>query len=429
MNRLCTTLLVLALPAGAQDFARDIYPIFTKNCTGCHATATTMGGLDLSSWEGLQKGGAKGPIVAPGKSAESRLYHLLTGDAKPQMPMGAPKLPAGEIDLVRKWIDSGAARGSTPLPAVSSAPSIKPRKPVKPQIFSLAWSPDGTTVAVGGYQEVRLLNPASNAAIATLSGHAEVVRAVAFSPDGKLLAAAGGIAGRKGEVKIWNLEQRKPVATIEGHGDTIYGLAISPDGKTLATSSYDKLIKLWDLTSGKEIRTLKDHIDAVYALKFTPDGNRIASGAADRTIKVWDINTGERLYTISDAADGVNTIALDPQGKLIAAGGLDKTIRIWSLADKSARLLHTLIAHEDVILKLAWSPDGKTLVSSSADKSIKIFRAADLTELKSIPAQPDWVYGVEFAPDGKSFAAGRYDGSLSIYELQKLTTDVRTASR
>ncbi|MEJ7608957.1 MAG: WD40 repeat domain-containing protein [Bryobacteraceae bacterium] len=285
----------------------------------------------------------------------------------------------------------------------------------KPQIFALAYSPTAPIVATGGWKEVRLQDP-SGKVINTLPGHIETVRALSFSKDGKRLAAAGGTPGKKGEVIVWSIEDAKPLVKFEGHSDAIFAIAFSPDGKQVATSSYDKLIKLWDAETGKEVRTLKDHIDAVYSLAYTPDGTRLISGAADRTIKVWDPATGTRLFTLSEPTDGVNTVAVDPSGKFVAAGGLDKTIRVWALEPKAGRLVLTQIAHEDAILKLTWSPDGQNLVSSSADKSIKIFRASDLTELKQIAKQPDWVYGIEFAPDSKTFLAGRYDGSLTTYE-------------
>jgi WD40 repeat protein len=134
-------------------------------------------------------------------------------------------------------------------------------------------------------------------------------------------------------------------------------------------------------------------------------------------VKVWDVATGTRLYTLSDSTDGVNTIALSPDGTRVAAGSADKTIRVWKLGEKNGTLEHTLIAHEDAILKLAWSPDGKYLVSASADRTIKLLLAADLSEVRAIPGQPDWIFGLQFAPDGKTFAAARFDGSLEIYEV------------
>ena len=420
--------LVCALGYGqdAPSFAGAVAPIFASNCAGCHGANVRMGSLNLDTYEGVAAGGNHGKIIEPGKSAESRLYLMITGKAAPSMPLSGKPLAEGDIEIIRKWIDAGAkpptpeeARELAARLAAPAIPEIKPAKSVKAQIGALAYRPDGKLLALGTYKEVRLVDPASNSTVATLTGHAEAIRALAFSPDGKLLAAAGGLPARSGEVKIWDVEGRKEVLTIKGHADCIYAVAFSPDGKSIATSSYDTLIKLWSVESGQEIRTLKDHIDAVYALAFTPDGKRILSGAADRTVKVWDAGTGERLFTLSEPQDGLNTIALDPAGRLLAAGGVDKTIRIWSLDAKGGTLVNSLIAHEDSILHIAWSPDGKLLASSAADKTVKILNAADLSEVKTLD-QPDWVLSLAFSPDGKKLAAGRYDGSLQIYDMAQV---------
>lgn len=279
-------------------------------------------------------------------------------------------------------------------------------------VYSLAWHPDGGTLALGGFRDVRLVGR-NQEARATLDGHAEAVRGVAFSPDGKWLAAAGGQPGRKGELKLWDAAARSAVWTASGHADCMYAVAFSPDGSTIATSSYDKLIKLWDAASGKETRTLKDHIDAVYGVAFTPDGKRLVSASADRSVKVWNAETGERLYTLSDATDGLNTVAVDPDGKRVAAGGLDKTLRIWSLGARGGDLLQTLIAHEDAVLQIAWSKDGR-LASSSADRSIKFFRPEGLEEIGQPLRAKEWPMALRFSPDGRTLAAGYFDGSLKL---------------
>jgi WD40 repeat protein len=390
-------------------------------CAGCHEGKVKMGSLDTDSYESLMRGGNNGAIVVPGKSGESRLYLMLTGKVSPGMPMDGTQLPPAQIEMVKRWIDAGAP-GPTPVEAAAlrravadvKPPVVKPRVPVKPQIFALAWKPDGTQIALGGFREVKLTEPGSQRSAATLTGHADVVRAVAYSTGGKLLAAGGGVPGVKGEVKVWDVDRGLERITIQGHADCIYAVAFSPDGRYLATSSYDKLIKLWDIETGREIRTLKDHIDAVYALAFTPDGKRLISGSADRTVKVWDPTTGTRLYSLSDALDGINTVAVDPSGTFVAAGGLDKSVRVWSIGETSGELLHSLIAHEDAILKLAWSPDGKTLVSSAADRTVKLLDAATLSERRSLPAQSEWAYAVGYSPDGKSLAIGRLDGSITV---------------
>ena len=406
-------LLLVPVTCIAAPTYQDVSKILAGRCYACHAAAVKMGGLNLQSYDGLEQGGAKGKIVIPGKSAESRLYLMIAGKDSPAMPMDGSTLNADQIETIRAWIDAGAPGGtSVPAPAATLA-KIEPRASIKPQIFDLAYSPDGRLLAIAGYREVRLVDGATKQELGKLSGHAGTVRAVAFSRDGKLLAAAGGLPAQSGEVLIWDVAQRKLLHAIRGHADCIYAVAFSPDGAGIATGSYDKLVKLWDLATGKEIRTYKDHIDAVYALAFTPDGKRLISGSADRSVKVWNVATGQRLYTLSDPQDGVNAVAIDPSGKLVAAAGLDKSIRIWSLGDTAGTLLHSLIAHEDAILRLSWSSDGAELLSSSADKSVKLFRASDLNELKSFP-ETDWVFGLQFAPDGKTFAIGRFDGNLTI---------------
>lgn len=421
-------LLTFATALGAQTYEKDIIPIFRQYCHGCHAGTVKMGSLDLDSFEGVMRGGNAGTIVVPGKPAESRLYLSISGQGKPAMPMDGRKLAAGELDAVKRWIERGALSDPKlqPAPVSTARLDIKPRVAVKPASYSMAWN--GSVLAAGGYKRVRLFDGAGKPA-GTLDGHAEAVRGVALSADGKRLAAAGGQPAVRGEVKIWNLASKQVEATIQGHSDCIYAVAFSPDGKLMATASYDKMIYLWDAATGAQVRALKDHIDAVYALAFTADGSRLLSASADRGVKVWDPHTGERLVTFTEATDGLAALAVSPDGKRVAAAGGDKTIRIWSLKEG---LQTSLIAHEDTILKLAFSPDGTVLASASADRSIKLFRAGDLTELGGIGKQTEWVTGLAFSQDGKKLAATRLDGSLEFYEMESLRNApaaTRTANR
>jgi hypothetical protein len=399
-----------------------VQPIFQQKCLACHSGATKMGGLVLESYQTLFNGGAHGPVVVAGKSAESRLIQMLEGNMTPRMPFGGEPLPAAEIAVIKSWIDAGAngpplsASLTTPSPK-TMIPDIKPSVPVVSPVGSIAFSPDGKLLAVGGYKDVQLMDPGTGKVIATLSGHADVVRALAFTPDGTKLAAAGGLPARSGEIKIWDLQTHRPVETLSGHKDCIYSVAISPDGKLVASGSYDKLILLWEIDSGKQLRTLKDHIDAVFSVAFSPDGKRLASGAQDRSVKIWDVASGQRLFTLSEPLDGITAVAFRPSGTQLAAGGYDKVIRTWDLTDKGGTLAQSMMAHEDTVLQLAYFPDGKTLVSASADRTIRFWDAETLTSLKALDKQPDWVQAVSISPNGKWLAAGRYDGSVSVYDL------------
>jgi WD40 domain-containing protein/cytochrome c len=408
--------------ASTPSYLGQVQPILQSNCLACHSSSAKMGGLVMETYETLMKGGAHGAAIIPGKSAESRMVMMLKGEIKPQMPFGGNPLPAADLATLVTWIDAGApgppAGAATNIPAPQPViPDIKPRVPVVSPISSLSFAPDGKFLAVGGYQEVRLIDAATGKTLGTLPGHVGMVRALAFSPDGSKLAAAGGLPARLGEIKIWDVPDRRLLSTLVGHNDNIFSVAFSPDGKLLATGSYDKLIKLWDVETGKELRTLKDHIDAVFAVTFSPDGKRLASGAADRTIKIWDVASGQRLFTLSEPLDGITTVVFRPSGGQLAAAGTDKQIRIWDLTDKGGTLSQSMIAHEDTILQLAYTPDGGTLISTSADQTIRIWDAATLQPRTALEKQPDWVQAMSISPDGKRLAAGRYDGSLSVYDL------------
>src|SRR5207249_445861 len=142
-------------------------------------------------------------------------------------------------------------------------------------VDAVAFSPDGRLLAVGGYRQIRLLDVSSTApglqpgtgsrTIAVLSGASGPVTSLAFSPDGRLLASAGGAPAQFGEVQLWDVRKRRLMRTLRGHRDALYSVAISPDGRTLAAASYDHLVSLWPLAGGRP-RMLKDHIDAVYAV-------------------------------------------------------------------------------------------------------------------------------------------------------------------
>jgi mono/diheme cytochrome c family protein len=416
--------------AGSQESASysRVDAIFQEKCVACHGHTTRQSGLNLESFDSLMLGGKRGASIIAGKSGESLLVKYIVGTVKPRMPLG-DQLSVEEIDAIKAWIDAGAkGPGGAAMPAAAALntesnarlPEIKPAGDAKAAISSLAFLPNSGVLAIGRYEVVELTG-AGGKTIARLDGHVNQVRGLAFSPDGKLLAASGGNPGQFGEIKLWSVDEKKEVLSIRGHGDNIFAVAFSPDGKTLASCSYDRMIKLWEVATGNEIRNLKDHTDAVFALAFSPDGKLLASASADRTVKIWNSATGERLYTLGDGLDAMNTVAFHPSGNMLAGAGADRVLRIWEVNEQEGKQLRSLIAHEDAINQVIYSPDGKTLASTGADKIIKLWDATapQLTEIKMLERQPDWVFVMAYTPDGKRLAVGRYDGSLAIYDLTK----------
>ncbi len=411
-----------ARAASTPTFSSDIAPILQKNCLACHSSAAKMGGFVMESYDLLMKGGKDGPAIVPGKSEQSRLVQMLEGKVQPRMPFGTDPLPAADIAALKAWIEAGAkgpaAGEAAQTLAPLAIPDIKPKAPAVSPVVSLKFSPDGRILAVGGYREVRMIDPSNGKVIRTLEGHADYVRSIVFSPDGKQLLAGGGPPQQWGEIKVWDAATGALLRTMRGHADCIYSLAVSPDGKLVASGSYDKSIQIWDAQTGKDLKTLLDHIDAVFAVAFSPDGKLLASGSQDRTVKIWNAASGERLYTLNDALDGITGIAFSPSGEYLAGAGYDNSIHVWKISEKEGSLVQSLIADEDSILQIVWSPEGKTLITSSSDGSIRFRDAATLDPVGVLPGQPDWVDALAISPDGKWLAAGRYDGTWSLYDAR-----------
>jgi WD40 repeat protein len=292
-----------------------------------------------------------------------------------------------------------------------------------PAVTTAAYQRGGKLIAFGSHGRVHLFDEESGEP----RGHVDVtgrITAIAFSPNGNLLAVAAGEPGRNGIVTIHSVpaSSSSDVRTsTASHKDTVYALAFSPDGKTLATAGYERLIHLWDVSErgviGKSPRlTLKDHSDTIHDLAFHPKGHLLASAGADRAVKVWDVASGNRLYTLGDPTDWVYCAAWSPDGKHLAAGGVDKTVRVWEADASGGRLVHSVFAHEKPVWRLRYADGGATLYSVGEDRIIKSWVAARMTETKVYEPQPDNVLDLAVAPGGQRLAVARFDGAAILLD-------------
>jgi WD40 repeat protein len=174
--------------------------------------------------------------------------------------------------------------------------------------------------------------------VTALEGSEDTVVALAFSPDGRLLATGS----RDGSVRSWEAATGKPVAKLEGHEDRLLegvtALAFSPDGRLLASASDDKSARLWEVSTGKAIAALR-HESFVSNLAFSPDGRLLVTSSDDKSARLWETATGEAVATLRDHKDGVTHLAFSPNGLLLATGSWDKTARLWSLFPSTQALV------------------------------------------------------------------------------------------
>ncbi len=414
-----------AEPAMTNDY-NAVDAILARHCLDCHAAQDPEAKLVMESFDDLMKGGESGAVIVPGKSAESLLVKMIEGKIEREgkkkiMPPGKrKKLEPAEIALIKSWIDAGARAPLASKPRELVVPKIAPRGPPRKVINALAYAPGSKLIAVARYGEVELRSAETRATVRTLSGHRGNVNALAFSPDGTQLFAAGGESGVLGETRQWSVADGNLARTFGGHRDAVYAVADSPDGTTLATGSYDQKIRLWKTASGEEIKTLSGHNGCVFGLAFRPDGKILASASADRTVKLWDVASGERRDTLSQSLKELYAVAFSPDGKRLVAGGVDNRIRVWQISDTAAEttnpLLESRFAHEGAILRIIYSADGQSLLSSADDRSVKVWDAAEVKERVSLEQQPDWPAGLALALDNKVAVVGRLDGTLEFYD-------------
>ena len=202
----------------------------------------------------------------------------------------------------------------------------------------------------------------------TLEGHTEGVTSVAFSPDGETLAS-----GNYKEIWLWDVTTGEHKQTLKGHTDWVFSVAFSPDGSTLASGGWDDTIRLWDGTTGKHKQTLEGHTDGVRSVAFSPDGSTLASGAewGDKTIRLWDTATGKHKQTLEGHRRWIHEVKYSPDGGTLASGSGDGTIRLWDATTGEHK--QTLEGHTNEVYSIEFSPDGRNfLISGSFQRSISV---------------------------------------------------------
>ena len=457
--RFLISLGVLTLIQGQSHAAdptywQDVRPILRKHCTVCHserklAELDVSAGLALDKPELLRKGskGGKVPVLVPGKPDESLIVSLLTTkDKKRAMPLDADPLPAADAALIRKWVETGAAEGTKPkeddtaginpaarpsvrklpvefvtrtaaLPKASPiAAPLSATLPVGPlaPVAAVAFSPDGKLLATGSYGRVTIWDPSTAKPAKVLTNVLGAVNDLKFSPDGTRLAVAGGQPSARGDLRLFDTKDWKLVASLGGHLDTVSCVSWSPDSSKLVSASFDKTVRLWDAKTNAVLHTFTGHSDFVYSVAYSPKGDWYATASKDRTGRVVDVATGKSTITFSGMEQEVLAVAVRPETGQVVTSGYETQVSWWDAktAERSRKTGGPGVATHEI----AFDAKGAVMVVAGGDGTLRTYDATSGNQLRAAQAGAA-VFALAIDPAGKRMAGGTADGIVKLWDV------------
>lgn len=297
-------------------------------------------------------------------------------------------------------------------------------------VNAVAFSPDGKLLAGGANGTgIKLWDVATGEVKLTLEGHPYGTEALAFSPDGSML-----VSGSE-KVRLWDVKTGRLIREMDEKKILVDSLGVqdvgfSPDGKSIASAG-DHLI-IWDVETGNPIKQFES---GSYVVALSPDGKSIASATSEK-VKLFDIETGKLKFEARQSDDyaRIQSLAFSPDGKLLASAslGIISYVKVWDA--ETGTLKQTLTPYKKRpeyggIEAVAFSPDGKFLASGNGHiKTITVYDAKTW-ELKltlnngglySALTQGGVVYAIAFSPDGKQIASGDTDGMVKLWDISDL---------
>jgi WD40 repeat protein/mono/diheme cytochrome c family protein len=439
---------------GEVSYYRDVRRIFQQHCQGCHQPAKPLGGYVMTSHADLlKKGDHDQPGIIPGQPGKSMVVDQILPKAgkRPAMPKGKEPLSKEQTDLITRWVAQGA-KDDTPKNVQHVVDAEHPPVYALPPVLtSVAYSPDGSLLAVSGYHEVLLHKGDGSGLVARLVGLSERIQSLAFSPDGQFLAVAGGAPGRFGEIQVWDVQRKKLKLSVSVTYDTLYGVSWSHDGSKIAFGCADNTVRAIEAATGKQILFQGAHDDWVLGTVFSRDSSYLVSISRDRSMKLTEVATQRFIDNVTSITPGAlkggllavarNPKKTDAKVKNTAAGtdqtekwydelligGDDGVPRLYKMHRTTKRVIgddankiREYGKMEGLIYALAFNSDGSLFAAGSSldgKGELRVYQTADGKEVSSLKGVGP-IYSIAFRPDGKQIASAGFDGLVRLIDPQ-----------
>ena len=425
-----------ALPAAAEEtatFIDNALPVLRQRCGTCHNADKKNGGLDVTSYAAIMRGGGSGEVITPGDASASHLFRVVNHEDEPTMPPDAPPIPEAERQVLKAWIEGGVleTKGSvavapkkvdvamvapaTERPAVPPLPAHLPLEPAVQTgkldaCAALATSPWAPLVAVCGQKQILLHRTNALDLVGVLpfpEGRPHVVR---FSAGGGLVIAGGGVGAQSGKVAVWNLKNGRRIRTLGDELDVVLAADISPDQRLVALGGPQKVVRLWSLETGAKLHDLGKHTDWILATAFSPDGRLLASADRAGNVILWEAATGRDSVTPPAHPAAVTSLAWRGDSKLLATGCDDGQIRLWE--PENGSLVKAWPAHGGGVAAIDFTRDGR-LVSVGRDKTPKLWKT-DGSQERAFEAGADVGLAVSYCDETNRLVVGDWTGEIRV---------------
>jgi len=420
--------LTCCLPATALaevDFYKDVFPALKANCVACHNARKAEASLNLETPEAIRTGGDTGPGVVPGKAGESLVLLSARHEGDYIMPpaknsVGAVALKPAELDLLAAWINEGARDSVRQVEKIHwrTLPST-----IHP-MYAVAMTGDARWVAAGrgnlvcvydlvtGTHSANLVDDTISSESEGARSHLGVINSVAFSPDGTRIAT-GGFR----DVKIWRQNLPSSIRSKDIPRGDAQATAITPDGRQLLAITANGELRCVDVSTGEQLRLMPAvSTAAVQAIAISADSQRIAIATADNVIDVLNIESGEVVGKIPSPAP-VQVIAWTAAGDELVSAAEGQPLRVWKLpvAGEAVAAPREIATTLPKVLELTPLSEPNRILTLGEEGQITIATLEDGVQVAAFAIPGARTLAV--SPDNTLLVAGCEDGVVRTWDL------------